>query len=57
MNLQQSTTHVADVSQIFPSTLWRISSMQLHPCKVQMAHQLTEDDPNRRVQFCEVMAE
>ena len=55
-NPQHSTPTVADICEVSTSTGWRVLN-KFHPYKIQMVHQLTEDDPDRRVQFCEIMAE
>ncbi|KAJ8909747.1 hypothetical protein NQ315_014016 [Exocentrus adspersus] len=58
VNPQQSTAHVADACQVSPSTVWKLLKRnKFHPYRNQMLHQLTEDDPDRRVEFCENMTE
>lgn len=43
----------SDVSH--KSVLKVIKSAKMHPYKMQMLHELTEDDPDRRIEFCEQM--
>lgn len=53
-NPHMSTTEVArqeNVSQSFVAKFLKI--MKFHPYKVRLIHELTEDDPDRRLQFCE----
>lgn len=50
-----TTTEIArqeNVSQSFVAKF--LKSMRFHPYKVRLIHELTEDDPDRRLQFCEV---
>lgn len=55
---QQSTSTVGDTCDVSSATVKRVlKKHKFHPYKIQMVHQLTEDDPDRRMEFCEVMTE
>jgi hypothetical protein len=55
-NSHASTTEVAlqeNVSQSFVVKL--LKKEKLHSYKVQLVHDLSEDDPDRRFEFCEIL--
>lgn len=52
---RQYTIHIKDVCQVSSYTLRKtLKKNELHPYKIQMVHQLTENDLDRRVKFCEI---
>ncbi|MVN24218.1 hypothetical protein GO639_03455, partial [Staphylococcus aureus] len=58
VNPEKFTYSVGNVCEVFPSTVWRLLKRnRYHPYKIKMVHQLTEDDPDRRTEFCEIMTE
>lgn len=53
-NPHATTTEMArheNVSQSFIAKF--LTKMKFHPYKARLIHELTEDDPDRRIQFCE----
>lgn len=49
---------IADENKISQgSVLNYLHKNKWHPYKVQLVHELNEDDPDRRMQFCEIMME
>lgn len=57
-NPQQSTKQVAETSNVSITSVKRILKRnKFHPYKIKILHQLVEDDPDRRLEFCEIMAE
>lgn len=57
-NPQQSTAELADQHDVPRSTVHKILKInKLHPYKLKMVHELSEDDPDRRLQFCDLMTE
>lgn len=58
VNPQQSTKHVADACNISRTSVKKILKRhKFHPYKMKILHELTEDDPDRRLEFCEIMSE
>lgn len=57
-NPKVSTTNLALECDISQSSVMKIlKSAKQHPYKIQLLHELSEDDPDRRMQFCELMME
>ena len=55
---QQNTKDVADTCNISRSSVKKILKCnKFHPYNMRIVHELTEDDPDRRLQFCEIMAQ
>lgn len=53
-----STRKLAEISGIPRSSLQRILKQhKYHPYKIHLVQELNEDDPDRRIQFCEEMSE
>lgn len=57
----QENPKVSTKKLVLESNISRSSVMKIlitakqHPYKIQLLHKLSEDDPNRRMQFCELM--
>lgn len=57
VNPSSSTAQVASTSGVSRSTVHRVlTKNKFHPYKLKMVHQLSDDDPDRRLQFCENMS-
>jgi len=55
-NPHMSLNKIAQEVQISPRSVGRILRQnRFHPYKVQILHKLNDDDPDRRLQFCEEM--
>lgn len=55
---QQSTSHVAAICDVSATTVKKfLKRNKFHPYKMKILHQLIEDDPDRRIEFCEVMTQ
>lgn len=54
INPSQSTSAVAESCEVSSKSVQRVlKSEKFHPYKIKMLHTLTEDDPDRRTEFCE----
>lgn len=54
----QSTRQLAEVSGVSRSSIIRIlKAHKFHPYKTRLVQELNEDDPDRRLQFCEEMSQ
>lgn len=57
INPMQPTSRVAAECEVSPKSVQRVlKRSKFHPYKLKMLHELTEDDPDRRLEFCELMA-
>lgn len=57
-NPQSSVRNLARHHGISHSTVWRLLRKEkFHPYKIKLLHELNEDDPDRRLNFCETMME
>lgn len=57
-NPQQSTATVSRECNVSTTTVKKyLKKHKFHPYKLIILHELQEDDPDRRIQFCEVMSE
>lgn len=57
-NPTQPTSQVAKAADVSASTVQRLlKKHQFHPYKMQILHQLIDDDPDRRIEYCEIMTE
>ncbi|KAJ8955020.1 hypothetical protein NQ318_000452 [Aromia moschata] len=55
-NPQSTCTPVASENEVSETTVLRILRKEnYHPYKFQLVQELNEDDPDRRLQFCETM--
>ena len=55
-NPHLSLRRANDERDVAPETVRNIlKSINLHPYKVHLVQELNEDDPDRRVEFCEIM--
>ncbi|KAJ8961650.1 hypothetical protein NQ318_021247 [Aromia moschata] len=55
-NPQSTSTLVASENEVSQTTVLRILRKEnYHPYKFQLVQELNEDDPDRRLQFCETM--
>ncbi|KAJ8962824.1 hypothetical protein NQ318_001224 [Aromia moschata] len=55
-NPQSTSTLVASENEVSQTTVLRILRKEnYHPYKLQLVQELNEDDPDRRLQFCETM--
>lgn len=53
---QQSTRSVANICDVSQGSVVRLlKKNKFHPYKIQLVQELNEDDPDRRLQFCEEM--
>jgi transposase len=51
---QTSTRSVANICNVSQMSVVRLlKKNKFHPYKIQLVHELNEDDPDRRLQFCE----
>lgn len=58
MDHSQSTRQLAEASGVSRSSIIRIlKAYKFHPYKIKLVQELNEDDPDRRLQFCEVMSQ
>nr|CAH7721594.1 unnamed protein product [Callosobruchus chinensis] len=58
MNPTLSTRKMSEVTGISRSSIQRIlKHYKWHPYKIQLLHELNEDDHDRRLQFCEIMSQ
>lgn len=56
-NPQQSVRFVAEKHSIAVGTTHKIlKENKFHPYKIQLVHELNEDDPDRRLQFCDAIS-
>lgn len=54
MNNRQSIRQLSRASGVSSTSVYRIvKSHKFHPYKIRLLHELNEDDPDRRLQFCE----
>lgn len=54
----QSTRQLAEASGVSRSSIIRIlKAYKFHPYKIKLVQELNEDDPDRRLQFCEQMSQ
>nr|CAH7735102.1 unnamed protein product [Callosobruchus chinensis] len=52
-----STRKMSEVTGISRTSIQRIlKHYKWHPYKIQLLHELNEDDHDRRLQFCEIMS-
>lgn len=55
-NPHKATQEVAANYEISKSSVWRtLKKYKWHPYKAVLVHELNEDDPDRRIEFCEDM--
>ncbi|KAJ8952226.1 hypothetical protein NQ318_022676 [Aromia moschata] len=55
-NPQSTSTLVASENEVSETTVLRILTKEnYNPYKFQLVQELNEDDPDRRLQFCETM--
>lgn len=55
---QQTTKNVANTCEISQSLVKKIlHKSKFHPYKMKILHQLTDNDPDKRTDFCEMMSE
>lgn len=58
MDNTQSIRKVAEASGVSRSSVHRIlKAHKFHPYKFKLVHELNEDDPDRRLEFCEIFSE
>ena len=58
MNPTLSTRKMSEVTGISRTSIQRIlKHYKWHPYKIQLLHELNEDDHDRRLQFCEIMSQ
>lgn len=58
LNPIQSTSQVALLHDVCPRSVHRVlKKNHFHPYKMKMLQELAEDDPDRRMEFCEIMTE
>lgn len=56
VNPMQPTSNVATVCDVSPRSVQRVlKKNKFHPYKLKILHELMEDDPDRRIEFCEIM--
>lgn len=57
-NPTQSTSQVAQAANVSARTVQRLlKKNKFHPYKLQILHELVEEDPDRRLEYCEIMSE
>lgn len=58
VNPEASTRQLASITGIARTSVRRVLKMQkFHPYKMKILQELGDDDPDRRIQFCELMTE
>ncbi|CAH1112320.1 unnamed protein product [Psylliodes chrysocephalus] len=58
VNLTSSTHHITRQSNVNHATVLRcLYKEKLHAYKITFTQKLTEDDPDRRMEFCEMLME
>lgn len=56
VNPTSSTAQVASICEVSKSTVHRVlAKNKFHPYKLKMVHQLSDDDPDRRLELCDIM--
>jgi hypothetical protein len=56
VNPTSSSTKVVSICEVSKSTVQRVlAKNKFHPYKLKMVHHLSDDDPDRRLEFCECM--
>ena len=57
-NPHHSTEKVSEECEVSATTARKyLKKNKFHPYKINLVHQLSEDDPDRRMQFCDTMCE
>nr|CAH7750405.1 unnamed protein product [Callosobruchus chinensis] len=57
-DISQTPIKMSEVTGISRTSIQRIlKHYKWHPYKIQLLHELNEDDHDRRLQFCEIMSQ